>query len=125
DLAGTAPCTTDDDCARTDGGATIAGSCCEGACIDFFDPTSCGGCGVVCATGLCGAVLSASLRETPDDGWSINGDAYWDASSANLFLTDRYDWQAGSIVWRDPIVVGDFEVDFSFFMSGDGADGMG
>src|SRR5207249_2946806 len=51
DLAGTAPCTTGDDCARTDGGATIAGTRCEGACIDFFDPASCGGCGVVCPTG--------------------------------------------------------------------------
>jgi hypothetical protein len=120
DLAGSAPCSVDNDCRRV----SPTAMCCGGECADPLDPSSCGGCGMVCATGLCGTALFATLAEAPD-GWSINGDAYWDPSTASLFLTDSYDWEAGSFIYRHPMVVDTFDVDFEFLMGGDGADGLG
>jgi hypothetical protein len=101
---------------------------CDGACVDpTSDPTNCNGCGNLCPTGSCGAVLSESLATEPT-AWAFNGSATYNAYAPSAELTPVATYQAGTFVYEDPIVVDAFDVTFSFRLGLDGgsrADGIG
>src|SRR5579883_1429748 len=108
-------CASDSDCGPLIDGGPVAARCCGGYCVSASDPANCGACGVVCGSGRCGSALSASMATQPDN-WSWNGDAFWDALSGSTFLTDMSNWEAGTVVYQDPIAVDAFDVRFDFLM---------
>ena len=106
-----------------------AGIVCDGACIDpTSDPLNCNGCGNVCASGICGATLAASMASLPS-GWMFNGSATYNsfAPSAELTLPGVLD-QAGTFVYANPVQVDAMDVQFEFRIGLNGgtrSDGMG
>jgi hypothetical protein len=102
---------------------------CNGVCVDpSSDPNNCNGCGNVCASGLCGASIRASMSGQPGR-WSFNGTAYYDGSQRSAVMTDaNVLFQAGSVVYRNAVVVDGFVAGFQFRMGSGGgtrSDGMG
>jgi hypothetical protein len=101
---------------------------CDGACVDpTSDPANCNGCGNTCSTGKCGSTLSESLAAAPT-GWTFNGDATYNSFAPSAELTPVANYQAGTFVYDDPIVVDAFDVTFEFRMGlqgGTRGDGIG
>ena len=101
---------------------------CNGACVDpTTDPANCNGCGNACPTGLCAATLSESFATTPT-GWTFNGSATYNTFAPSAELTPIANYQAGTFVYDNPIVVDAFDVQFDFRMGlqgGTRGDGIG
>jgi hypothetical protein len=102
---------------------------CSSVCVDpASDPHNCNGCGNVCASGLCGTSIHASMSGQPGR-WSFNGTAQYDGSQKSAVLTAaNVLFQAGSVVYQNPVVVDGFVADFQFrmgFGGGTRSDGMG
>ncbi|WP_437622453.1 L-type lectin-domain containing protein [Sorangium sp. So ce1151] len=69
---------------------------------------------------VCAASLAADMA-SPPDGWSFNGDAFWDAQALTGALTDAEHDQAGALVYRNPIAADSFTATFEFRLGrGDG-----
>jgi hypothetical protein len=101
---------------------------CDGGCVDpTSDPANCNGCGNTCATGVCGAALSELLATMPT-AWTFNGSAFYNSFAPSAELTPVQNYQAGTFVYDDPIVVDSFDAKFDFRMGlqgGTRGDGMG
>jgi hypothetical protein len=95
----------------------------EGAC-DFADNDCDGQTDEhACPAGTaCGVSLAADMA-SPPEGWSFNGDAFWDADTLAGVLTEDRHGQAGTIIYRNPIAADAFTATFEFRL-GEG-DGMG
>ncbi|WP_437977573.1 hypothetical protein WMF11_12055 [Sorangium sp. So ce295] len=65
----------------------------------------------------------AADMASPPEGWSFNGDAFWDADRLSGVLTDARHEQAGTIIYWRPLAADAFTATFEFRL-GDG-DGMG
>jgi hypothetical protein len=89
---------------------------------------NCNGCGNVCASGLCGARLAASMTTAPA-GWDFNGSAALAPSASSAELTKAsVMYQAGSAFYHDAITVGAMRAQFEFRIGVEGgsrSDGMG
>ncbi len=101
---------------------------CDGSCVDPTLPTSCNGCVQVCATGLCGTKLVASLTTKPAL-WTFNGSAVYNAAAgaAKLVPTAKLN-TVGSFIYPNRIAVDSFTATFDFRMTlinGGRFDGMG
>src|SRR5271165_1070482 len=60
---------------------------CNGVCVNpASDPHNCNGCGNVCASGLCGGSIRASMSGQPGR-WSFNGTAQYDGSQKSAVMT--------------------------------------
>lgn len=70
----------------------------------------------------CGVSLAADMA-SPPEGWSFNGDAFWDADRLAGVLTEARHGQAGTIIYRNPIAADVFTATFEFRLGG--GDGMG
>ncbi|WP_437592296.1 lectin-like domain-containing protein [Sorangium sp. So ce1000] len=70
----------------------------------------------------CGVSIAADMR-SPPEGWSFNGDAFWDADRLTGALTEAEHGQAGTIIYRTPIAADAFTATFEFRLGG--GDGMG
>jgi len=107
-----------------DGGGIL----CGGQCVDpSNDPKNCNGCGNACPTGVCGTSVSASMATAPTS-WTFNGVASFNGFAPSAELTPVGNYQAGSVVYDDPIVVDSFSVTFEFRMGLNGgtrSDGIG
>jgi hypothetical protein len=122
------------DSALTDVADAAQSSCeagmlfCNGGCVDpGGDPANCNGCGNTCATGVCGTSLSESLAKAPTR-WTFNGSAFYNSFAPSAELTPIENYQAGTFVYDDPIVVDAFDVTFDFRMGlqgGTRGDGVG
>jgi hypothetical protein len=109
-------------------GADGGGIVCAGKCVDpTTDPDNCNGCGNVCATGLCGTTVEASMATMPA-AWTFNGTATFNAFAPSAELTPIGNHLAGTVVYDDAITVDAFDVTFQFRMGlggGTRSDGMG
>ena len=74
-----------------------------------------------CPDGMaCAASLAADMASRPE-GWSFNGDAFWDAEALSTVLTEAWHNQAGTLVYRNPIAADAFTATFEFRLGrGDG-----
>ena len=101
---------------------------CNGTCVDpTSDPANCNGCGNVCATGTCGTTITESLAAAPT-AWTFNGSATYNTFAPSAELTPIANYQAGTFIYDDPIVVDAFDVTFEFRMGlqgGTRGDGIG
>ncbi|WP_437768911.1 hypothetical protein WMF27_10950 [Sorangium sp. So ce281] len=70
----------------------------------------------------CGVSLAADMA-SPPEGWSFNGNAFWDADRRSGVLTEARRGQAGTIIYWNPLAADAFTATFEFRL-GDG-DGMG
>ncbi|WP_080599252.1 MULTISPECIES: L-type lectin-domain containing protein [Sorangium] len=70
----------------------------------------------------CGVSLAADMA-SPPEGWSFNGDAFWDVDRRSGVLTEARRGQAGTIIYWNPLAADAFTATFEFRL-GDG-DGMG
>ncbi|XXY44350.1 L-type lectin-domain containing protein [Sorangium sp. So ce269] len=69
---------------------------------------------------VCAASLAADMA-SPPEGWSFNGDAFWDAEALSCVLTEPEQGQAGTLVYRNPIAADSFTATFEFRLGrGDG-----
>ncbi|WP_437927332.1 L-type lectin-domain containing protein [Sorangium sp. So ce291] len=69
---------------------------------------------------VCAASLAADMA-SPPEGWSFNGDAFWDAEALSGVLTEARRDQAGTLVYRNPIAADAFTATFEFRLGrGDG-----
>jgi hypothetical protein len=118
-----------DGTACSTGACTLGTACHAGACTG----------GTACASGLCGTNLTAFAgSETP--GWNLNGSATYDTTAQVVALTQAGHMEsAGTVVYKDAVVVDDATVAFdfradttsgradglAFFMQTDGATAVG
>ncbi|WP_437306558.1 L-type lectin-domain containing protein [Sorangium sp. So ce388] len=69
---------------------------------------------------VCAASLAADMA-SPPEGWSFNGDAFWDGEALTGVLTEARRDQAGALVYRTPIAADSFTATFEFRLGrGDG-----
>lgn len=119
----------------TDSGGTTppepcadGGIMCGGQCVNpTSDPGNCNGCGNVCATGVCGSSVTETLAAAPT-AWTFNGNAFYNSYAPSAELTPPTNYQAGTFIYNDPIVVDAFDVVFDFRIGLQGAtrsDGIG
>ncbi len=85
----------------------------DGCEVSLTDPKNCGTCGNVCASGVCGTSVVASMATQPPD-WTYNGNAAWNAADGNARLTDTTPKIAGTVIYDRPIVTDAFAVGFDF-----------
>jgi hypothetical protein len=107
---------------------TAGNDCCTGHCVDLAsDPANCGACGEICASGSCGTSLP-SWSAAPAL-WRVNGTAHiadggFGPQTGILTVVDA--GQAGTLIYKNPIVTDSFTATFSFYIDGGtGADGFG
>ena len=123
-------------------GACSAGSCVVAQCTGTFadcdgqvangcesdltsDPAHCGSCTNACDSGVCGATLAATMDTYPT-GWTFNGNAFYDVTTASAVLTAA-EGQTSSILYGTPVAVDAFDLSFDFRIGGGaaGANGLG
>jgi hypothetical protein len=102
---------------------------CNGSCVNpTNDPKHCGGCGIVCSSGLCGTSIAADMTSSPS-GWTFNGSAAWDSSGPSARMTAAgAAGVTGTVIYTHPIVTDDFTASFQFRIGAGGGgryDGMG
>jgi hypothetical protein len=105
------------------------GILCDGACVDpTSDPANCNGCGNTCASGICGASITASMASSPKL-WNFNGSAFYNTFAPSAELTrEAVADQAGTFIYANAVTVDSMTVSFEFRIGLDGGsrcDGMG
>src|SRR5262249_7442598 len=68
--------------------------------------------------------LAAPMTTKPSD-WNFNGSATYDATALTAVLTPATNSQAGTVIYKNPIVNDAFDVTFDFKISTHGADRLG
>jgi hypothetical protein len=98
-------------------------SCNDGNPCDTNDVCASGTCTAgtttTCSTGLCGTSLSA-FTGTQTTGWVFNGDASYDSGTNTVVLVDGTNTgngEAGTVIYKDPIVADAFTVTFDFLFT--------
>jgi hypothetical protein len=115
--------------ADAEAGCPVTNIVCDGSCVDpATDSFNCNGCGNICHTGACGVALAADMKTPPPATWLFNGTAqYLDAGPSAAMTVANTLYQAGTVIYRNAIVVDEFTANFDFRMGyGGGArnDGM-
>jgi hypothetical protein len=115
--------------AAADGGCTTGKILCGTTCVDpKLDPTNCGACNAICASGVCGTTLTADMSGSPPN-WTFNGSAAWDPAGPSARLTaSMTQTVAGTAIYNHAIVTDAFDLSFQFRIGANGGgryDGMG
>jgi hypothetical protein len=95
-------------------GCTLPQVCCNGKCVDTTTAANCGGCGITCASGLCGNTIGTDTLPL-EPSWSLTGSATDNTSlDGTIVLTTSAGHQSGSFIYSRPITTDNFNVSFEF-----------
>ena len=113
-----------------DAACPLAEIICDGLCVDpASDPLNCNGCGNICHSGLCGTTIAADMQTPPPATWLFNGTAVYleDAGPSAAMTVANTLYQAGTVIYKNFVVVNEFTANFDFRMGYGGGtrnDGM-